>query len=96
MIWQRTIWKIRFFLAELYWLQDMKIDYIDTIHATATDVESFEKMIGVDLPCDYKEFLLLQGGGVTKNDYIFEMSKPGIFSSGHNKLSDAIEYLSSF
>ena len=62
--------------------------------ATLEEIERFEKVIGVRLPEDYREYLASGGGGAsTRGEYAFKMTKPGILENDDVGGEALLEYL---
>ena len=65
--------------------------------ANLVDISDFTSLIGVDLPSEYKYFLLNSGGGELEDAYCFRMTKPGKLDSKDSKeLWDCLGYFDSF
>ncbi len=73
-----------------------RINYINKVYASESDIQLFERMIGERLPAKYREFLLSKGGGALTDDYIFRMSKPGKLNNTDMLIEDSLEYFSAF
>lgn len=64
--------------------------------ASSDEIKQFEEIIGMQLPNDYRQYLLSGGGGVSpKGYYAFKTTEPGVLVLGKYHEEVLLGYLSS-